>query len=218
VLINSKCEVLVTDVYSGYGKATRVVNESRLLRSRIPIENAFCNAHARRYFYKSRTAYKEAEFYLDRYHLIYELNSRSKGQTESTVLGLRAEMTPHFEAIRVQASAEASMYSSQSKYGKALSYFLGNYDGLTLFLTDAGVPIDNNSQERCFRSHVVGRKTWYGTHSERGAKTAAVLFSIIETCKLNQVNPREYFKNLVKDLLAGKNAYTPRDFKDFPKS
>jgi hypothetical protein len=99
-----------------------------------------------------------------------------------------------------------------------MNYFTVNYDGLTLCLDDAEVPLDNNSQERLLRSHVVGRKTWYGTHSERGAKTAAILFSIVETCKLNQVNPREYFENLVQDLLAGKNAYTPREFKDFPKS
>lgn len=76
------------------------------------------------------------------------------------------------------------------------------------------MPIDNNAQERVFRSHVVGRKTWYGTHSEKGAKTAAVLFSIVETCKLNQVNPREYLKNLVEDLLLGKNHYTPKESRD----
>lgn len=218
ILINSKCEVLVTDVYSGYGKAIREVNASRLLRSQIPIESAYCNAHARRYFFKIREAYKEAEFYLGHYHQIYQLNSNSKGQSSPIKLEMRAQMKSHFEAMRIQALNETSRYSSQGKYGKALNYFTGNYDGLTLFLNEADVPIDNNSQERLLRSHVVGRKTWYGTHSERGAKTAAVLFSLVETCKLNHVNPREYFKNLVKDLLAGKNAYTPSEFKDFQKS
>ena len=99
-----------------------------------------------------------------------------------------------------------------------MNYFLENYKGLTIFLTDSEVSIDNNSQERLLRSHVVGRKTWYGTHSERGAKTAAVLFSIIETCKLNQVNPRIFLQNLVKDLLEGKNPYTPKEFKDLSVS
>jgi transcriptional regulator with XRE-family HTH domain len=87
--------------------------------------------------------------------------------------------------------------------------------GLTLFLDDPEVAIENNMQERLLRSHVVGRKTWYGTHSERGAKTAGILFSLVETCKLNHVNPREYFKNLVQDLLAGKNPHTPMDFRNF---
>jgi transposase len=63
----------------------------------------------------------------------------------------------------------------------------------------------------------VGRKTWYGTHSERGAKTAAILFSIIETCKLNRINPREYLENLAKDLLNGKKPYTPKDYADLQK-
>ena len=123
-------------------------------------------------------------------------------------------MRPHFGAMRERALKELPSYPAQLKYAKALNYYLENYDGLTLFLDDETVPIDNNSQERLLRSHVVGRKTWYGTHSERGARTAAVLFSIIETCKLNQVNPREYFKSLTQDLLAGKNPYTPQVFKD----
>jgi transposase len=215
VLLNSKCEVLVTDVYAGYGKAIKIANQSRLLTSKVPIENANCNAHARRYFFKPREKYKEAEFYLDHYHQIYQLNSDAKGQSSAEVLDLRSKMKPHFEAMRKRALEELPRYPSQLKYAKALNYFLGNYDGLTLFLDDPEVAIDNNMQERLLRSHVVGRKTWYGTHSERGAKTAGILFSLVETCKLNHVNPREYFKNLVQDLLAGKNPYTPMDFKNF---
>ncbi len=87
-----------------------------------------------------------------------------------------------------------------------------------MFLGHGDVAIDNNLQERLLRSHVVGRKTWYGTHSERGAETAAIIFSIIETCKLNQVNPREYLEKLVQDLLQGQNPYTPKDFADLAKN
>ena len=98
-------------------------------------------------------------------------------------------------------------------YAKALKYFLTNYAGLTLFLDEVDVPIDNNSQERLLRNHVVGRKTWYGTHSERGSLTAAILFTLVETCKLNHVNPREYFKQLVQDLHDGLDPQTPLEFK-----
>lgn len=218
ILLNSKCEVLVTDVFSGYGKAIRTVNQSRLLKSQIPIENAYCNAHARRYFFKPRLAYPEAHFYLEHYHQIYRLNTESKGKPPDEILQLRSQMKPRFEAMKNRALEEFPRYPSKNKYSKALNYFLENYDGLTAFLDQADVPIDNNAQERLLRSHVVGRKTWYGTHSERGAQTAAILFSIVETCKLNDVNPREYLKNLVQDLLAGKNPYTPKDFKDFHAS
>lgn len=214
VLLNAKCEVLVTDVYSGYGKAVKIVNQSRQLNGKVPIENANCNAHARRYFFKPRLKYQEAHFYLEHYYQIYQLNSDVKGKPPNEVLEFRSRMKIHFEAMKVRAMEELPRYPSANQYGKALGYFLGNYDGLTLFLEEPDVPIDNNAQERLLRSHVVGRKTWYGTHSERGAQTSAILFSIVETCKLNQVNPREYLKNLVQDLLAGKNPYTPKEYKD----
>jgi hypothetical protein len=54
----------VTDVYSGYGKALKTVNLSRQLQKQLPIESGYCNAHARRYFYKPRLNYPEANFYL----------------------------------------------------------------------------------------------------------------------------------------------------------
>jgi len=216
VLLKSRCEVLVTDVYSGYGKAVRITNEQRQAADRPRIRSAYCNSHSRRYFHKSWPKYKEAEFYLDHYHEIYRLNSESKGQPPLRVLELRAQMRPRFEAMQAKALQELASYPDASKYGKALKYFLANYEGLTLFLDDAEVPIDNNSQERLLRNHVVGRKTWYGTHSERAALTAAILFTLVETCKLNHVNPREYFKSLVTDLHDGLEPRTPYEFKLTP--
>lgn len=213
ILLNSECEILVTDVFSGYGKAVREVNENRLSSKKKLIKQAFCNAHARRYFFKSREHYKEAEYYLDHYHEIYKLNKESKCKSPDEILALRSQMKPRFEAMKQRAWEDMIKYPAKNKFNKALSYFLENYVGLTLFLNESDVPIDNNAQERLLRSHVVGRKTWYGTHSERGAFTAAVLFSIIETCKLNNVNPKEYFSDLVKDLLNGKPGLTPFEFK-----
>lgn len=213
VLLNSRCEVLVTDVYCGYGKAVRVANDKRLSAGKTLIRSAYCNSHSRRYFHKSWPKYKEAEFYLDHYHEIYQLNSAAKEQPPPRRLELRAQMRPRFEAMKKKALEELPSYPKDSKYGKALRYFLENYAGLTLFLDDPDVPIDNNSQERLLRNHVVGRKTWYGTHSERGALTAAILFTLVETCKLNHVNPREYFKRLVEDLHAGRKPATPHDHK-----
>lgn len=213
VLLKSKCEVLVSDVYSGYGKAIRLANEERLKAGLARIRGANCNVHARRYFRKSWPRYKESEFYLDHYHEIYQLDSAAKGQPPPKILELRAQMRSRFEAMKKKALEELPSYPEQSKYGKGLRYLLENYAGLTLFLDDAEVPIDNNSQERLLRNHVVGRKTWYGTHSERGALTAAILFTLVESCKLNHVNPREYFKTLVEDLHTGRALRTPHEFK-----
>jgi len=212
ILTQSKCEILMSDVYSGYGKAIREANRLRVEAGLPLIRSVHCNAHARRYFFKTWKTHKEAEFYLDHYHEIYQLNSEAKGKPPPEVLKLRAQMKPRFEAMKKRALEELPCYP-KGKYKTALKYFLKSYDEFVLFLTDADIPIDNNGQERSLRSYVVGRKTWYGTHSERGARTAAILFTLVETCKLNHVNPREYLKHLVEDLLAGAKPYTPVDFK-----
>jgi transposase len=213
ILISAQCEVLMSDVYSGYRKAIRLANQIRQESGLPLVKNANCNSHSRRYFFKSWPGYKEAEFYLDHYHEIYQLDGTTKGRPPPEVLEIRAQMKPRFEEMRIRALEELPKYSNKSKYGKGLRYFIENYEGLTLFLSDPEIPIDNNSQERLLRSHVVGRKTWYGTHSERGAETAAILFTLVETCKLNGVNPREYFKKLTSELLKGNKPFTPKDFK-----
>jgi transposase len=212
-LTQSQCEVLVSDVYSGYGKAVREANQIRTLENRSFIKNAYCNAHARRYFFKAFPQYPEAKFYLDHYHEIYQLEDSTTGKPPPQILEIRSQIKPKLEAMKTRALEELPGYPRNGKYGKALRYLIDHYEGFSLFLTNADVPIDNNRQERLLRSHVVGRKTWYGTHSQRGALTAAVLFSLVETCKLNQVNPREYFKHLTEDLLMGAKPYTPFDFK-----
>jgi hypothetical protein len=213
ILVKSKCEVLVSDVYSGYGKAIRITNEIRQTNQMPLVMAAHCNAHARRNFFKMWPKYKEAQFYLDHFHEIYQLESKAKGQAPPIILEFREKMRPRFEAMKVKAMEELGQYSLKGKYAKALKYFLKNYDTLTFFLRDTDTPIDNNAQERNLRSHVMGRKTWYGTHSKRGALTAAILFSIVETCKLVGVNPRQYFQELVKDMLDGSKPYTPADYK-----
>lgn len=217
VLKNSKCEILISDVFSGYSKALRIINLFRQSQNRVGIQNANCNAHARRYFIKSLNAYPESKYYLDQYHDIYQLESVCRGKPPDEVLKIRDQMREKFDEMFVLATEQLSSYPTQLKFGKALNYFIENYDGLTLFLDHADVAIDNNLQERLLRSHVVGRKTWYGTHSERGAETAAVLFSIVETCKLNQVNPREYFEKLAQDLLQGQKPFTPKEFENLAK-
>jgi len=61
-------------------------------------------------------------------------------------------------------------------------------------------------------------KAGYGTHSKRGAETASKLFSLVESCKLNKINPRLYFKKLTSELLAGKPPFTPSEFDEREKT
>lgn len=214
-LINSRCEILVSDVFSGYQRAIRLTNIERQKLGEKLIQNANCNAHARRNFFKLRFKYPESCFYLDHYHEIYQLEpSAVENKTLDEIKELRQKMRIRFELMKGKAEEELSRYFKGNKYFLALNYFLNNFEGLTLCLEDPEIPLDNNSQERLFRPHVVGRKTWYGTHSEQGSETAAILFSIVGTCKLNKVNPREYFPALVKSILNRGPAFTPAEWKD----
>lgn len=217
LLVNSVCEYLVSDVFSGYGKAVRDINSLRLASDRPLIRNSYCNAHARRKFKEALDRFSnEAPFFIDQYKEIYRIEADARGRPIEEIAEIRSQMEPFFKALKSKAMADAAGYSSKSSIGKAMSYFLENFEGLTLFLKNPNLPIDNNSQERLLRSPVIGRKTWYGTHSLRGAETAAVLFSLVESCKLNRVNPREYFKKLVQDLHYKKSPQTPSEFKDLP--
>ena len=213
-LLKSQCEYLVSDVFSGYAKAVREVNRDRVRQNTEKILNVYCNAHARRKFRESLSNYvEEAEFFIDFYKKIYRLNKISLARPPNRVLRVRRLMKPVFEKMKSVAMERMGCYSSRSSIGKAMSYFLRNYEELTLFVDNRELPVDNNSQERLLRSPVIGRKTWYGTHSVRGSRTAAILFSVMESCKLNGVNPREYLRHLVEDIHQGKDPYTPYEFK-----
>lgn len=214
LLTDSRCEYLVSDVYSGYAKAIRETNAAREAAGHTGIRSIYCNAHARRRFKEAADVLPDdAEFYLKQYDEIYRLEREIKATPPDEGTQLRRQMLPLFEAMRTRAIADTGGYSSKSGLGRAVSYFLENYVELTRFTTNIALPIDNNPQERLLRNPVIGRKTWYGTHSKQGAETAAVLFSLVESCKLNQLNPREYFKHLVSDLHAGLDPKTPSEFK-----
>ena len=95
---------------------------------------------------------------------------------------------------------------------KAVKYFLKHYDDLILCTTDPDIPLENNLSERNLRPPVVGRKTWLGTHSKRGAMTNATLFTIVQSCKICNVNPRNYFKWVVEQIHQGKRLLTPYQY------
>lgn len=94
------------------------------------------------------------------------------------------------DAIRAWAFRQRVL--PESSLGKAITYMLGLWTGLTRFLGDARIPLDNNATERGLRGMVVGRKNHYGSRSQRGTEVAALFYSLIETAKLAGVNPKTY--------------------------
>lgn len=126
-------------------------------------------------------------------------------------------MIPLFEKLKDQCERSLPLAMPKSQLAKAINYFLGHYSALTLCTHYVEIPLDNNLAEREFRCHVVGRKTWYGTHSKRGALTAASLFSIIHSCKLNQVNPYNYLPWVVQAIHKGRDILTPHEYSKLPE-
>jgi transposase len=207
ILNQSLCEYLMTDIFSGYKKATNESNEYRRANNLPEIKNVYCNAHARRKFIESEQAFeKESKFFIWCYQKIYHLEKLKDFKDR------RKWQELYYRAMERYALRIKNSYSSKSSLVKGIEYFLKNYNELTLFLKFEDIPIDNNAQERLMRSPVIGRKTWYGTHSKRGAETNAVLFSIVESCKLNKINPREYFKDIVHAIHVKKDIFTPVEY------
>jgi len=215
VLKLSRCQVLLTDAYCGYKKSVAQINQERVEKGILPILPAYCNAHCRRQFSPGEENVPvDAKFMVKQYEKIYRLNSEAKGLPEDGILEKRAEMKPYFEKMRAEALEKVETYPSKSGMAEAYSYLLKYYDGLTLFLSNPKIPIDNNTSERLLRSHVVGRKTWYGTHSRQGAKTAAVHFSLVESCKMNRINPRYYYLDAIDRIHHKQEPLTPRQYKE----
>jgi transposase len=115
--------------------------------------------------------------------------------------GLRAERSaPLVAAIRAWAQGQRTL--PESSLGKAIAYMLGLWPGLTRFLDDPRIPLDNNATERALRGMVIGRKNHYGSRSRRGTEVAALFYSLIESAKLCGVEPKAYLLRALRAALA----------------
>lgn len=216
ILSKSGCEVFMSDAYNGYSTAIKTANELRIIAGLSLIIEALCNAHARRYFDECPDEIKDAKQFITFYQQIYQLEKKVKHSLPEhyeEAKEYRQEMKPIFENMKEIAEGDLDRYSSASEYYGACQYYLNNYDGLTACLQDPHIPLDNNHSERGLRKYVVGRKTWYGTHSERGAEATCIHLTIIESCKMNGINPREYYKAITEAIHFKKPLFTPFQFK-----
>lgn len=95
-------------------------------------------------------------------------------------------------ADRIWHWATVQVGLPRSDFGKAVRYMLDRWAGLTRFVDDPRVPLDNNAAERALRGPVVGRKNHYGSRSLRGTQVAAIFYTLCETAKLAGVDPNAY--------------------------
>jgi transposase len=100
----------------------------------------------------------------------------------------------------------------RSDFGKAVRYMLERWTGLTLFIENPRIPLDNNAAERALRGPVVGRKNHYGSRSQRGTQVAALFYTLCETAKLAGVDPHAYLLRALHAAIARPGAITyPED-------
>jgi transposase len=104
---------------------------------------------------------------------------------------------------RLQTWALSVRALPQGGLGKAIAYMSGLWPGLTRFLENPAIPLDNNATERALRGVVVGRKNHYGSRSQRGTQVAALLYSLCESAKLNSIDPWKYLSGATWCALRG---------------
>lgn len=213
LLKDSNVIYLMSDVYSGYKRAKNDCNKYRKECNLPLLLSLYCNAHSRRYFKNSLGRAPEAMYFINRYKEVYQLfNYCHQSTSKNRNRKFRRKIKNILIKMKRKAEKLLNQYPNTNKMFIACQYFVNNFEGLVRFTESRNLPIDNNHAERLFRSPVVGRKTWLGTHSERGSETAAILFSIIQSCKLNKINPRDYIKYAVTELHQNKRPKTPHQY------
>ncbi|HYD53174.1 MAG TPA: IS66 family transposase [Gemmatimonadaceae bacterium] len=183
---------LVADAYSGYNKVTAPGRRER----------AGCLAHLRRRFFDAQSAAPEAakkamNFILDVYRV-------ERAALDADVLGTpehlemrQTQSRSVMEAFKAWLLEEQGRQPPRGTMGEAIGYALGNWDALTLFLTDPHLPIDNNASERALRVAALGRKNFLFVGTDEAGENLAGLYSLIATCEANEVNPIAYLADVL---------------------
>jgi len=182
--------VMMVDRYSGY-KAMQQVKEGKLLL-------AFCWAHVRRDFVRVGKGYPEltawALGWLRRIRELYRLNRERLrypiGSAEFTAADAR--LRQHVAAMAEARDRELADDQLREPCRKVLVSLNEHWSGLTLFVDDPRIPLDNNYAERLIRNPAVGRKNYYGSGAEWAGRLAMMLFSIFATLILWKINPRKW--------------------------
>jgi len=107
---------------------------------------------------------------------------------------------PVLDAFLVWLNIKSKQVLPKSAFGTAITYCCNQWHKLEGFLLDGRLEIDNNRAERSIKPFVIGRKNWLFSNSQKGATASAVIYSIIETAKQNQLNPLLYLTYLFEKL------------------
>ncbi|PWB83856.1 MAG: IS66 family transposase [Methylocystaceae bacterium] len=188
--------VLHVDGYAGFEK---LANEEKVIL-------AACWAHTRRKFYEvaQSTSSPIAEEALRRIGEIYVIEAEVRGRSPPDRLAARRQRSkPIVDALRLWFEQQLSHISARSTLADAIRYALARWSGLTRFLHDGRIELDTNPVERAIRPVALGRKNHMFAGSNRGGERWAIACSLVETCKLNDVEPYAYLSDVLTRMVEG---------------
>ena len=136
---------------------------------------------------------------------LYEIEAEIRGQPADVRRAIRGRRSrPLAEALRTWIEEHLPRVPGWSELAKAMRYVLRHYEGLTLYLDDGRLEMDNNVVERAIKPVVITRKNSLFAGSDAGARHWAVANSLIHTCKLNDVEPLAYLTDVLQRIVSGR--------------
>jgi transposase len=164
------------------------------------VVEAACLAHVRRKFWDVHEATKSplAREALERIAALYKIEDEIRGRPPDERLRVRTRRTALLMAeLHCWLEATRSRISGRSELAKAIRYALSRWEALTLILRDGRACTDNSAAERAMRPIALGRRNWTFAGSDAGGERAAATYSLIETAKLNGLDPEAYLRHVI---------------------
>ncbi len=200
--------VLLVDRYAAYKAMAQVKNGQLVL--------AFCWAHVRRDFVRVGKGWPElkewALAWLRRIRDLYQANRRRLDGPDEVATD--QEVRRLVDTMHQQCRAELADPALQTPCRKALTSLVDHWDGLTRFVDDRRIPMDNNAMERRLRNPALGRKNYYGSGAEWSGRLAAMLFSLLATLDVWGINPRLWLTEYLQACAAA-GGQAPADLNPF---
>jgi transposase len=189
--------LMQADAYAGFNKLYRPS------RRPGPIIEAMCWAHARRKFFDIARINKApiAIEAVERIDALFDIERDINGKPPDERRRVRQEHSrPLVVALEAWLREQRKKLSAHSETAKAMAYSLNHWTELTRFLDDGRLCMSNNAAERGLRCVAVGRHNWTFAGSDNGGHRAAALYTLIETCKLNDIDPQAWLADVLARL------------------
>jgi len=161
-----------------------------------------CWAHARRYFWDAKAVDEaRALLALGFIQQLYRVEAETKDLEPAPRRALReAQARPVLDRFKRWLDEQADVMLPKSPIGEAVHYARAQWAALTRYLEDGALAIDNNAAERALRRVVTGRKNWLFCGSDEGGRRAAILYSVVATCKAHAIDVWAYLKDVLERI------------------